>query len=198
MIEPPCRSFEHHRWRSVMRHVACDIDRFIASSNYLDASQATFAHRLSTFTRPELQCLFLHRIAHWLYVNRWRRTARVISRANALLHKVHLTPQSCIGPGCRLPHPCGLSFHGSAGRNLTLFSGCVCGPRTPPFDGSIERGPRLGDDVLVGGHAVVLGSVKVGDGARIGFSALVDCDVPSNVAIVSHAGRNKTKPRTPQ
>ena len=195
MHEDACHTFEHHRWRSVRRHIASDIDRFIATSHHIGTERATFAHRVSTFARPELQCLFLHRIAHWLYVNHWRKTARLVSRFNALLHKVHLTPQSCLGPGCRLPHPCGLSFHGRAGRNATLFSCSVCGPRTPPFDGPIQRGPSLGDNVLIGGHAVVLGPVRVGDHARVGFSATVDCDVPPDAAVLSHAGRNKTTPR---
>lgn len=181
----------------VRANIRADIQRYLTMSPENIERGFGLKQRLSAFLRPELLCLTMHRIAHYLYVRSWRRSARLVTRINALLHKVHLTPQSCIGPGCRLPHPPGLTFHGSAGSGLTLFSTCVCCPAGPIADGPLELAPRLGDEVMVGGHAVLIGPIRVGDRVRISFSARVGEDVPPDVAVISRAVRNRIVARDP-
>lgn len=194
MTPDACRQHGHDRFAGVRANIRADVGRYLTMSPENIERGSGFKQRLSAFLRPELLCLTMHRIAHYLHVRGWRRSARLVTRINALLHKVHLTPQSCIGPGCRLPHPSGLAFHGRAGTGLTLFSTCVCCPAGPIVDGPLEVAPCLGDDVTVGGHAVLIGPIEIGDRVKISFSARVAEDVPSDVVVISRSVRNRVVP----
>lgn len=188
-VSDSCLDFEHHRFSGVRANLSADIVRYLTISPQNVALGDSFKRRLSALLRPELQSLTLHRIAHYLYVRNWRRAATLVSRFNFLLHKVYITPQSCIGPGCRLPHPMAVSFHGRAGRGLTLFSLGICCPRAPLLAGPVELGPTLGDRVTIGAHSVVIGPVTVGDDTKVAFSVGVNEDTPAGVLVVSRANR---------
>jgi serine O-acetyltransferase len=185
----PCRERQHHRLRVVRAHVSADIGRYLNKSPENRAVGDRFKTRLSAFLSPPLLCLTAHRIAHWLYANHWRRLARLLTRLNFHLHKVMITPDSCIGPGCWLPHPAGVSFCGTAGAGLTLYSLACCGPRDCLPDLAADAGPRIGDRVTIGGHAVVTGAVAVGDDVKVAFRACVSRDVPARVIVSSRSVR---------
>jgi len=184
-----CIAFGHRALASIQRDVSEDILRYLNKSPENQAAGDTLKTRLGAFLTPQLQCLLLHRIAHCLFVKGWTRLAVFISRLNLLVHKVSIPPHSCIGPGCLLPHPAGVTFCGAAGRGLTLYSLAVCCPLEASLDGPLETAPRLGDRVTVGAHAVVLGPITVGDDVRIAFSLRVDRDAPPGVLVVSRALR---------
>jgi len=191
---PPC---EHYRLSALRKSWSEDILRFLTKSTENRAAGDNFKSRLSASLTPELLCLLLYRISHYLYVNSWRRLAVVVSRLNLLLHKVSITPQSCIGPGCRLSHPAGVTFQGTAGRGLTLYSLAVCCAREGSGDGPVERGPRLGDRVTVGAHAVLLGPISVGNDTQIAFSVGLDRDTPPGVLVYSKSLRLTERPVAP-
>jgi serine O-acetyltransferase len=190
----PCREFRHHAIRGVWGNVSEDILRYLTKSEENLAGGDDLLHRVSAFATPELMCLFLYRFSHYLWVNTYRRMAVAVSRFNYLVHKVNITPQSCIGPGCRLSHPPGVTFHGRAGRGLTLFSLAVCCAEGPRFDGPVETGPRIGDRVIIGAHAVLIGPVSVGDDTRLSLGAWVNCDTPPGVNVISNAFYRKPRP----
>src|SRR5438105_8991370 len=162
-----CVAYRHHALSGVWRNMSEDILRYLTKSPENLAGGDDFLHRLGAFLTPELMGLFLYRVSHCLWVNRCRRMAASVSRFNFMMHKVNITPQSCIGPGCRLSHPTGVTFHGRAGRDLTLFSLAVCCAKEPCLGGSVETGPYLGDRVTVGAHSVLIGPVKVGDDTKL-------------------------------
>lgn len=189
-----CFAHRHHKLSGVRMNLSEDILRYLTKSPENQAAGDTLKTRLSAFLTPELVCLLLYRMAHYFYVNEWRWLAQWSSRLNFLLHKVSITPQSCIGPGCRLPHPANVTFHGRAGCGLTLYSLAICCPRDPPLAGPVENGPRLGDRVTVGGHSVVIGPVSVEDDTKIAFSVGLDRDAPSGTLVVSKALRLARRP----
>jgi serine O-acetyltransferase len=135
--------------------------------------------------------VLLHRLSHCLYANEWRRCAVLLARANTVLHGVILAPESCIGPALLLPHPTGVTFFGTAGRELTLYSMAVCSTYAPGTDGGA---PRLGNRVTVGAHAAIMGPVSVGDDVKIAYSLRVVRDIPPSVMVVSSALRVKFRP----
>jgi serine O-acetyltransferase len=180
-----CVAYGHDTLSGVRRCVSEDILRYITKSPENLSGGDDFKHRLSAFVTPELLCLAIYRVAHYLWVNRWRRLAVLASRLNFLMHKVSITAQSCIGPGCRLSHPAGVTFHGQAGRGLTLFSLAVCCSREDCWQGSIDTGPQLADNVTVGAHAVLLGPITVGESTKIAFCICLERDSPSGVLVVS-------------
>jgi serine O-acetyltransferase len=183
-LSAQCLAYGHHKLSGVRRCLSEDVVRYLTKSPENLAGGDDFKHRLSAFLTPELLCLSLYRASHYLWAKRWRRLAILVSRFNFLMHKVSITPQSCIGPGCRMSHPAGVTFHGRAGRGLTLFSLAVCCSREDCWGGSIDAGPRLGDRVTIGAHAVLLGPIIVGDDAKIAFSVRLDRDSPAGVLVV--------------
>jgi serine O-acetyltransferase len=194
-----CRDYQHGTLRGVRRNVAADIDRFVQSDPLAARYPAGIKRRLSALLRPELLSLLAYRLSHCLYVKGWRRSAWFLCRTNFYLHKANIPPHSCIGPGCRLPHPLGVVFHGAAGARLTVFSMAICGPGEGVLDRAEIAAPYLGDDVQLGAQAVVLGPITVGDRARIAHSVKVMVDVPPDVLVASRnmlPASRRLRPRT--
>ena len=191
MSAPPtqCIAYRHNKFATIWSSLSEDILRYLNKSPENQAAGDTFKTRLGAFLTPQLLCLLFYRIAHYLYVKGWRRLAVGVSRLNCLVHKVTIPPQSCIGPACFLPHPAGVTFCGTAGNGLTLYSLAVCCPLGAFLSGPVENAPRLKDRVTVGAHAVLLGPITVGDDTKVAFSLRVDRDVPAGVLVISKALR---------
>ncbi len=192
-----CALYEHHRFTSIARMLSADIRRYLTKSPANAALGDSLRKRVGAFLTPELLCVFLYRVAHCLYVRGWKRAAGAVTRLNFQLHRARITPQSCIGPGLRLPHPAGVTFHGAAGAWLTLYSLAVCCSWENSLDGPAESGPRLGDRVAVGAHAVLLGPISVGDDVKIAFSVRLDRDSPSNCMVICRSLRQTRRSLAP-
>jgi serine O-acetyltransferase len=186
-----------HRQISVLRStVSDDIRRYLTKSPHDLARGDSFKTRLSACLTPEVFPVLLYRIAHFFYASGWRRIAAIITWSNQAMNRVHLTAQSCIGPGLRLPHPAGVTFHGRAGHGLTLYSLAICCPSPEHWDGALEAAPSFGDQVTVAAHAVVQGPVTVGDGATIAYGIQLDRDAPAGVLVSSRLLRVGIRRRT--
>jgi serine O-acetyltransferase len=185
-----CRTMGHHTLGAVREGLEGDILRYLNKSPENQAAGDNLRSRLGAFLTPQILCLVLYRVAHWLFVAGYGSLAVVLSRLNQLVHRVMLPPQSCIGPGCFLPHPAGVAFLGRAGRGLTLYALSVCGPSRPWLPGgSVADGPRLGDDVTVGVLAGIAGPVSVGSATKVAFRVNLERDTPAGVMVVSAAMR---------
>ncbi len=137
---------------------------------------------------PGLHALWMHRVAHGL----WRRghglAARLLSHASRGLTGVEIHPGARIGRGVFIDHGMGVVIGetASVGDGSILYKGVVLGgTRNEP----VQRHPQLGERVVVGTNAVVLGNVCVGDGARIGSGSVVVRDVPAGATVVGVPGR---------
>jgi len=185
-----CRTMGHRTLGAVREGLEGDILRYLNKSPENQAAGDNPRSRLGAILTPQILCLVLYRLSHWLFVAGYRSLAVVLSRFNQLVHRVTLPPQSCIGPGCFLPHPAGVAFLGRAGRGLTLYSLSVCGPNRPWLpEGPVEDGPNLGDDVTVGALAGVAGPITVGSSTKVAFGVNIDRDTPAGVMVVSTAMR---------
>lgn len=179
-----CIGFEHHRFASVWSALGEDIRRF-AAFNPDYRPRMNLRTRISILLQPPLLCLLGYRVAHYLWVRGWQRVGRALATLNLLVHKAHIPADSCIGPGCFLGHTAGTSFIGSAGRDLTLFSLAVCCPLEDATGDALGAGPRLGDRVTLGGHAVVMGNIRVGDDARLAPKSYLNADCPPATDVLS-------------
>jgi len=165
-----------------------DLLRYLDQSAEHRAAGDTVKSRLSAILSPQIQTVVLYRISHWLWEKGWRRLAFAVANWNALIFKAMISPASSIGPGMFLPHPPGITFCGSAGSGLTMYSMAVCCPSVS--DGwSADKGPRLGNSILVGAHSVIHGPIWVGDRTKIGFCVALDRDAPPDTLVVSKAVR---------
>jgi len=188
-VPEECFARGHNKLGGVWSNLSQDVARYLTKSPANIAQGDNFKARLSAFLTPELLCLLLYRFSHYFYVTRWRRVAAALARLNSLVHRVTITPQSCIGGGCRLPHPANVTFHGRAGSGLTLYSLAICCPKEPVLDIPVAMGPNLGERVTVGAHAVVMGPIHLGDDTKVAFTVWVDHDVPARSLVVSAALR---------
>jgi serine O-acetyltransferase len=168
-----CFEYGHHRVGGVCRALRDDLYRHLCKSPENVAAGDGFKQRLSGVLTPHFMALLVHRCSHFLHVNGWSRTAAVFAYGNMLLHRVNIPPESCIGSGCFLPHPAGVTFCGHAGRRLTLYSLAIA----CPDPGGLMGWPEIGDDVTVGAHAVVLGPVRIADRVFLCAAAVVQKDI---------------------
>jgi len=187
-----CVRDRHGSWQGVRAEFSEDIHRFLTKSPEV-LVRNDWWHRMGAFCTPQMLAVFLYRLSHCLYAKEWRRCAVLLAGANTVLHGVILSPESCIGPALLLPHPTGVTFFGTAGRELTLYSMAVCSTYAPIAGGGV---PRLGNRVTVGAHAAIMGPVSIGDDVKIAYSLRVVRDIPSAMMVVSSAMHVKLRTAT--
>ena len=135
-----------------------------------------------------LHAIWLHRIAHALFVRGWVLIPRLISNFGRFLTGIEIHPGASIGEGLFIDHGTGIVIGETAeiGRNVTLYQGVTLGG-TGKEKG--KRHPTLGNNVVVASGAKVLGSFTVGDHAKIGAGSVVLRPVPAHATVVGIPGR---------
>ena len=130
-----------------------------------------------------LHAMFAYRVAHKLYLSEHYFSARMISQIARRLTGIEIHPGATIGSGLFIDHGMGVVIGETTeiGDNCTLYQGVTLGG-TGKDTG--KRHPTLGDNVLVGAGAKVLGPVNIGDGSKIAAGAVVLKDVPENSTAV--------------
>lgn len=137
---------------------------------------------------PGLHALWFHRLAHWLWNRRIFLGARLISHLSRFLTGIEIHPGAKIGPGFFVDHGMGVVIGETAeiGENVTLYHGVTLGGTSWKRE---KRHPTVGNNVVVGAGAKLLGPIRVGDFSRIGSGAVVLKDVPPNSVVVGVPGR---------
>lgn len=137
---------------------------------------------------PGLHAVWLHRVAHALWVNGWKWLARVVSNFGRWLTGIEIHPGARIGRRFFIDHGMGIVIGETAeiGNDVTLYQGVTLGG-TSWNKG--KRHPTLEDGVVVGAGAKVLGPFTVGAGAKIGSNAVVTKEVPAGATAVGIPGR---------
>jgi len=137
---------------------------------------------------PGLHALWLHRLAHRLWLGNHRLLARIVSHCNRFLTGVEIHPGARIGRRFFIDHGMGVVIGETTeiGEDVLLYKGVVLGGTT------LERGkrhPTVGNGVVIGSNAVILGAIDVGDYAKIGSGAVVIKPVPAGATVVGVPGR---------
>ena len=137
---------------------------------------------------PGLHAILMHRMANWLWRHGLRLTARSLSQVNRLVTGIEIHPAAKIGGGFFVDHGMAVVIGETAeiGENVTLYQGVTLGG-TGKETG--KRHPTLGDNVVVGVGASVLGSITVGDNSLIGAGSVVLREVPPNSTAVGVPAR---------
>jgi serine O-acetyltransferase len=131
---------------------------------------------------PSFIAVLGHRVAHRLYLRgRYRRARAFASLVKIVTGGIEIHPGARIGRRLFIDHGSGLVIGETAvlGDDVTLFHQVTLGATGRHRDSRARRHPRLGNRVLVGTGATLLGPIDVGDGASIGAQALVVSDVPA-------------------
>jgi serine O-acetyltransferase len=137
---------------------------------------------------PGLHALWLHRAAHTLWTHERPFLARVVSHVNRFATGIEIHPAAQIGRRVVIDHGMGVVIGETAtvGDDCLLYKGIVLGGTTTSRG---RRHPQLGKHVVVGSNACILGSIEIGDGARIGSGSVVIKPVPANATVVGVPAR---------
>ena len=132
---------------------------------------------------PGVHALIAHRLAHRLHKNEHFLAARAVSQAARLVTGIEIHPAAKIGKGLMIDHGMGVVIGETAeiGDNCTLYQGVTLGGTGKDVG---KRHPTLGNNVMVGSGAKVLGPFKVGNNARIASNSVVLREVPDNATVV--------------
>ncbi|MBI1735956.1 MAG: serine O-acetyltransferase [Candidatus Rokubacteria bacterium] len=137
---------------------------------------------------PGVHALAMHRVGHRLWNAGWCRLARFVSHVARFLTGIEIHPAARLGPGLFIDHGMGVVIGETAevGENVTLLQGVTLGGTSTRRE---KRHPTLGNNVVVGAGAKIIGAFTIGDGSRIGAGSVVVREVPPNCVVVGVPGR---------
>ena len=143
---------------------------------------------LEILTYPGLHALWAHRLAHLIWVRGAKLIARIISQTSRFLTGIEIHPGAQIGRRFFIDHGMGVVIGETAiiGDDCLLYHQVTLGGTSLQ---KAKRHPTLGNGVLIGMGAKILGDIKIGDGCKIGANAVVNKDIPSNCTVVGIPGR---------
>lgn len=139
---------------------------------------------------PGVHAVWAHRVSHWI----WKRgpgmrlLARVVSQIARTATGIEIHPGAVIGRRLFIDHGMGVVIGETAevGDDVTMFHGSTLGGTSMSHG---KRHPTVGNGVLIGAGATVLGPVTIGDGAKVGAGTVVVRDVPAGMVAVGAAAR---------
>ena len=136
---------------------------------------------------PGLHAIWLHRAAHFLWQHRLLFLARLLSHFGRWLTGIEIHPGATIGRRFFIDHGMGVVIGETAevGDDVLMYQGVVLGGTSLE---KTKRHPTIGNNVVVGTGATILGPITVGDGARIGAGSVVVKPVPPGATIVGVPG----------
>ena len=137
---------------------------------------------------PGLHALWFHRLAHYLWRHRIRFPARLLANVSRFLTGIEIHPGAKIGQRFFIDHGAGVVIGETAeiGDDALMYQGVVLGGTTLKKG---KRHPTIGNNVVFGTGAVVLGGITVGAGASIGSGSVVVKSVPTGATVVGLPGR---------
>ncbi len=136
---------------------------------------------------PGFHAILLYRIAHFFSNVKFKFIARLISQFARLITGIEIHPGAKIGKRLFIDHGMGIVIGETVtiGDNCTIYHGVTLGGTGKD---KYKRHPDLGNNVIVGCGAKILGPIKIGDNVKIGANAVVLKDVPSNTTVVGVPG----------
>ena len=140
------------------------------------------------FCYPGVHALAIHRLAHALWTRRWTTAGRFVSHVGRFVTGIEIHPGARLGPGLFIDHGMGVVIGETTevGENVTLLQGVTLGGTSLKKE---KRHPTLGNNVVVGAGAKIIGAFMIGDGSRIGAGSVVVREVPPNSVVVGVPGR---------
>ena len=137
---------------------------------------------------PGLHAILIYRVSHWFYLKKWYVTARFISQIGRFFTGIEIHPGAKIGESLFIDHGMGIVIGETAeiGDNVTIYQGVTLGG-TGKETG--KRHPTIGDNVVIGAGAKILGSFRVGDNCKIGAGSVVVAPVPDHCTVIGVPGQ---------
>jgi len=146
-----------------------------------------------------LHAVWGHRMAHWLWTHKLKLLARALSQINRFFTGIEIHPGAVIGRRFFIDHGMGVVIGETAevGNDVTLYHGVTLGGVSTQKG---KRHPTIGDGVVIGAGAKILGAITIGSCSRVGANAVVVDDIPPDSVVVGIPGHpvHKDKPGAKQ
>ena len=146
-------------------------------------------------TYPGVKAVFFHQISNFFYKAGFDLIARIVSQTIRFFTGVEIHPGAKIGKNLFIDHGMGVVIGETSeiGDNVTIYHAVTLGGSSPSIDSERQRHekrhPTIGNDVVIGSGAQIIGPIKVGNNARIAANAVVVKDVPENATMVGIPAR---------
>ena len=170
------------------------MDKFLQS--IIDRDPAAKSKLSLVLTYPGVKAVFFHRIANFFSTAKFDLIARIISQLSRFLTGIEIHPKAKIGKNLFIDHGMGVVIGETSeiGDNVTIYHMATLGGIAPSINSNdqrnIKRHPTIGDEVVIGSGAQVLGPITVGRCAKIGANAVVTKDVPEKAVMVGIPAKN--------
>lgn len=173
--------YKNSKTASLLKNVKDTVAEDVRTVKERDPAASSTAEVLLLYSG--LHAVWAHRVSHKLYKSNHKFSARLISQGAKAITGIEIHPGATIGKNLFIDHGAGVVIGETTeiGDNCTLYQGVTLGG-TGKDTG--KRHPTLGDNVMVGAGARVLGPFKVGDGSKIAANAVVLDEVPENCTAV--------------
>ncbi len=137
---------------------------------------------------PGLHAVWFHRVARWFWLRRIYFLGRFVSHVGRAFTGIEIHPGATIGKAFFIDHGMGIVIGETAeiGDSVTLYHGVTLGGTTWQKG---KRHPTIGNNVVIGAGAKVLGPVTIGDNTRIGANSVVISEIPPNSVVVGIPGK---------
>jgi len=146
-------------------------------------------------TYPGVKAVFFHNLSNFFYKAGFDLVARIISQTVRFFTGIEIHPGAKIGKNLFIDHGMGVVIGETSeiGDNVTIYQTVTLGGSSPSIDSERQRHekrhPTIGNDVVIGSGAQIIGPIKVGNGARIAANAVVVKDVEDNTTMVGIPAR---------
>ena len=146
-------------------------------------------------TYPGVKAVFFHQISNFFYKAGFDLIARIISQTIRFFTGIEIHPGAKIGKNLFIDHGMGVVIGETSeiGDNVTIYHNVTLGGSSPSIDSERQRDekrhPTIGNDVVIGSGAQIIGPIKVGNNSRIAANAVVVKDVPENATMVGIPAR---------
>ena len=176
-----------------MKNLRSDIERFLQFMGH--TGPVSTLKLVKTCFSPRMLPVVLIRLSEFFFERRLGIVARLFSMTNVAVFGIESSPQVRIGGGLFLPHTVGTVLGAERiGRNVTILQGVTLGTTDPDRGFTVSLRPVIGDHVVIGAGAKIIGRVTVGDYAKVGANAVVLQDVPPYALAVGVPARIITRP----
>ncbi len=158
----------------------------------IDRDPATRSKFEAILCSSGLHAIIFYRFNHFLWQRKFCITARILSQIARFLTGIEIHPGAKIGSGFMIDHGMGVVIGETTviGNNVTLYHDVTLGGRKL-YDKNgkklIKRHPTIGNNVVIGSGAQILGPITLGNGVKVGSNAIVIHDIPDNCTVVNTA-----------
>ena len=147
------------------------------------------------FLYPSFHVMLFYKIANILWRYNLKFLARLIMHFARIFTGIEIHPAAKIGSNFFMDHGLGIVIGETTeiGENVTIYQGVTLGGIMPSVESDLQRNqkrhPTVGNNVIIGSGAQILGAINIGDDARIGANSVVSRDVPANVTVAGVPAR---------